>query len=74
MIRRITTGWTAMRVLYAVLGVSIAVHSGIVNEWWAMGIGIYFASMGLFGLGCAGGQCAVPQQKSSQPGPETEKQ
>jgi hypothetical protein len=74
MMKRITTGWTAMRALYVVLGVSIAVHSGFGNEWLAMGIGLYFAAMGIFGFGCAGGHCAVPQQQRSQSAPEIEKQ
>lgn len=57
MIRRITTNWTLIRVVYLLLGGIIAFQSGMQGEWLGMSFGIYFAAMGLFGFGCAGGAC-----------------
>jgi hypothetical protein len=40
------------------------------KEWIGMSLGAYFFAMGLFGFGCAGGNCSVPraEAESSDPG------
>lgn len=59
--KRITTGWTLMRAIYLAIGSVIAIDAGLAAVWWAVLIGGYFAAMGLFGFGCARGQCALPE-------------
>jgi hypothetical protein len=59
---RITSGWTALRVIYLLMGLLMAVYSATTATWVGLVIGLYFASMGLFGFGCAAGNCAIPHQ------------
>ena len=60
------SGWTFRRVLYLGLGTLMIVQSIVNSMWIGVLFGAYFAAMGLFAFGCAGGQCAVeePQQKA----------
>ena len=51
---RLLTGWTFQRVLFLVSGSFILIQSIIARQWFGIIFGIYFASMGLFALGCAG--------------------
>ncbi|MFZ1679117.1 MAG: hypothetical protein WAT91_17680 [Saprospiraceae bacterium] len=68
---RIFTNWTFTRTLYLILGVVLIVESITSHQWFGVGIGGYFASMGIFAFGCAagkcyGGNCAVePQPKTT---------
>jgi hypothetical protein len=41
------------------MGLLIGIHSAMNMEWMGAILGAYFASMGLFAFGCAGGQCTV---------------
>jgi hypothetical protein len=54
---RLLTGWNFRRIMYLALGVLMIVQSIILRQWWGMAFGGYFASMGLFAFGCAGGNC-----------------
>lgn len=57
MIQRITTGWTFVRAFYLIMG-GIVLAEAIATTQWIGGIfGLYFAAMGLFGWGCAAGNC-----------------
>jgi hypothetical protein len=55
--RKLLTGWNFGRVIYVLAGGVIIVQSAIMHEWIGILIGGYFASMGLFALGCAAGNC-----------------
>jgi hypothetical protein len=55
--QRILTGWTFSRALYLLMGAAIIVQSVMAKEWIGVAFGGYFASMGLFAFGCAGGNC-----------------
>lgn len=55
--KRILTGWTLIRILYVALGAIIITYSILNHEWFGILFGVYFASMGLFGYGCASGNC-----------------
>jgi len=55
--RRILRGWTFVRALYTLVGLFIIIQSFVEHEWIAILFGGYFASMGIFGLGCAAGNC-----------------
>ena len=54
---RLLTGWTFQRVLFLLSGSFILIQSIIDRQWFGIIFGIYFASMGLFALGCAAGNC-----------------
>ena len=41
------------------MGISVVIQSIMVQEWVAILLGAWFAFMGLFGLGCATGNCYV---------------
>lgn len=63
--QRLTQGWSARRVLYLLIGLAIAIQAGMVREWFGVAAGGYFAVMGLFGFGCAGGNCGfTPGQQA----------
>lgn len=51
------TGWTFIRFMYLIIGSFIVVQSIMDQQWLGMFIGTYFGAMGLFGLGCASGNC-----------------
>lgn len=55
--QRILTGWTFRRVLYVALGALLIAQSIEQHLWFGVLFGGYFASMGLFAFGCAGGKC-----------------
>lgn len=71
MIRRITQGWSFRRALYLLIGLAIVIQSAYTHEWVGIAVGTYFASMGLFGFGCAGGNCGFVPRKSA---PETKEE
>jgi len=58
MIERIFTGWTWIRAAYFLIGSWIIVQSALEGEWIGIALGAWPAAMGLFGLACAGGNCA----------------
>ncbi|MGB5025705.1 MAG: hypothetical protein WBO44_10160 [Saprospiraceae bacterium] len=57
MLKRIQSGWTFIRFIYLIFGGYIVVESILDHQWLGLALGIYFASMGLFGFGCASGNC-----------------
>jgi uncharacterized membrane protein YedE/YeeE len=54
---RILTGWTLQRWIFLAIGSSITISGFADHEWILVLGGTYFAGLGLFGLGCAGGIC-----------------
>lgn len=54
---RILKGWTARRVIYLVLGIIIMIQAYKDGQWPGILAGAYFAAMGFFAFGCAGGAC-----------------
>jgi hypothetical protein len=69
MMIRILTGWTIVRAMYLIIGGLIFIQSIMQKEWLGIVFGGYFASMGLFGFGCAAGNC-YPVSRSNKV-PET---
>ena len=63
--QRILTGWNFFRILYLLAGIMILIQSVMDRQWMGMALGIYFATMGLFAVGCAAGNC------NYQPGPKS---
>jgi len=66
MMNRILTGWTITRVFYLLIGSVIFVQAILQKEWLGIAFGGYFASMGLFGFGCAGGNCYPVSRKTEE--------
>jgi hypothetical protein len=62
--QRILSGWNFRRMLYLLVGSAIIVQSAIMHEWIGILMGGYFASMGLFPLGCAAGNCFTENDNS----------
>ncbi len=54
---RLLTNWTYIRALYLILGLVVIIQSILSSQWFGVAFGGYFASMGLFGFGCASGNC-----------------
>jgi hypothetical protein len=67
MVNRLLRNWTIIRVVYLLLGSFVAIQAGMHSEWLGMTFGIYFASMGLFGFGCARGSCGYVPTKQTKP-------
>ena len=61
-LKRVLTGWTFTRMVYAGVGLYIVVQALADKEWAFLPLGLYFASMGVFAFGCAGGYCGVPNK------------
>jgi hypothetical protein len=61
--QRLLNNWSVRRALYLLIGLAIAIQSAYTREWFGIVAGSYFAAMGLFGFGCAGGQCAPIRQR-----------
>lgn len=57
---RILNNWTITRVMYLVMGVALIFQSATTAQWFGVLFGSYFAAMGLFAFGCAGGACYTP--------------
>ncbi|MCC7401964.1 MAG: hypothetical protein IT214_10825 [Chitinophagaceae bacterium] len=57
--QRLTSGWSWIRVIYLLLGISVMIQSIMINQWVGVFLGGWFAIMGLFGLACASGACYV---------------
>ena len=60
---RIKNNWTPFRVLYLILGPIVVFQTGVKGDYLGIAMGTYLFSMGLFGLGCASGNCEVPLKK-----------
>ena len=58
MFENVFKNWTFIRVLYLILGLIILSQSAIDKQWAGVFLGVYFMVMGLFSIGCAGGNCA----------------
>jgi hypothetical protein len=54
---RILKNWNIRRVLYTAMGIYMVASSIPSLHWFGIGIGTYFAAMGIFSFGCAGGNC-----------------
>ena len=54
---RILTSWTFVSVLYLLMGFFVISKSAMSHQWIGILFGGYFASIGLFALGCASGNC-----------------
>lgn len=54
---RIFTGWTWIRAVFLFIGGYVIIQSAFEGEWLGIFLGAWPAAMGLFGFGCAAGNC-----------------
>lgn len=54
---RVLYGWNFQRGFYLIAGLGMIIISILDQQWVGAAIGGYFAAMGVFGFGCAGGHC-----------------
>ncbi|HOZ95488.1 MAG TPA: hypothetical protein PLS07_00175 [Niabella sp.] len=60
-------GWDIIRIIRLILGVAIIAQGARSGQWSLLLVGILFAAMPIFNIGCcAGGNCAVPPSKSNR--------
>lgn len=58
---RLLTGWTIMRVIYLIMGITLIIQAIMAAQYMMIAFGGYFALMSLLGLGCMGGNCYAPR-------------
>jgi hypothetical protein len=56
--------WNWTRVIYLSVGIVILVHTIIDNQLIGILGGAYISLMGVFGFGCAKGNCVIGQNKN----------
>lgn len=54
---RITTGWNLQRIVLLATGLGFIIYSLSTGTWTGIFLGLYFAAMGVFKIGCAAGSC-----------------
>lgn len=64
--QRLFSNWTFVRGIYFIMGALLLVQAIVMKQWFGMLLGGYFAAMGLFGFGCAAGNCAIGKDKAAQ--------
>ena len=55
--------WTLSRLLYLAAGIFFVLIAANDRVWFMIPFGLYFMAMAIFKFGCAGGACAIPQNK-----------
>lgn len=51
------------RILFLVTGLVLLIHTLMDRQYIGALLGIYITAMGLFGFGCAAGNCSIQQTK-----------
>ena len=69
---RVLTGWNFTRIAYTLVGLYIVFQAFTDKQWSFLPLGLYFASMGVFAFGCAGGNCYVPKTGTTTEGEVTD--
>lgn len=55
--KRIFTGWTWVRGAFLFMGLWMIIQTALEGQWLGIVLGLWLAIMGLFGIGCAAGNC-----------------
>lgn len=56
--------WTFTRVIYILIGGYTAISAVMEQDWLFAVIGLLFAGMGVFKVGCAGKSCQISNTKA----------
>ncbi len=54
---RLLRGWTWTRAAFLLMGILVLAQAFDAGQWLGVALGVYVAGMGLFGFGCASGNC-----------------
>ena len=55
---RLLNNWSWSRIAFLLIGLLVIFQAADANQWWGLALGAYVTAMGLFGFGCAAGNCA----------------
>ncbi|MCR9182254.1 MAG: hypothetical protein NXH73_04955 [Flavobacteriaceae bacterium] len=61
--KRLFSGWNIQRIAFLLMGVLLLVHTIMDGQLIGVLLGIYITAMGLFGFGCAAGNCSLKETK-----------
>lgn len=56
---RILKNWSLVRIFYLLIGGYVAISALMDKQWLLVLAGLWFTAMGVFGLGCASGNCST---------------
>jgi len=62
-INKLLKGWTNLRIIYLLIGLVLIIHTIMDRQIIGVFLGLYILFMGLFGFGCAGGNCEIKENK-----------
>tara|TARA_R110000850_G_scaffold277086_1_gene422333 strand:+ start:58501 stop:58695 length:195 start_codon:yes stop_codon:yes gene_type:complete len=62
--RRLLSGWNMQRSVFLIIGMILLLHTIMDNQPIGILLGIYITGMGLFGFGCAAGNCSVDKSQN----------
>ena len=63
MFENITQDWTLWRFLRLGIVIFLFIEGITKQEWQLVGVGVFLLYQVVFNVGCASGNCAVPEQK-----------
>lgn len=63
MIKHLFKGWTTLRIIYLLIGLILLIHTIMDGQIIGVLLSLYILFIGLFGFGCASGNCTVNQNK-----------
>lgn len=67
MLQNFFRNWNIIRIIRLVLGIAIIAQGARSGQWSLLLVGILFAAMPIFNIGCcAGGNCTVPPPKANK--------
>lgn len=62
--QRILSGWTFMRILYLIIGITLVIQSIMAHQYGMALLGVYFSAMSVLGIGCMGGNCNIQSNQT----------
>ena len=52
------------RFIFLIMGLILLIHTLMDQQYMGTLLGVYITAMGLFGFGCAAGNCSIKQTKN----------
>tara|TARA_R110002072_G_scaffold22432_1_gene78690 strand:- start:13175 stop:13369 length:195 start_codon:yes stop_codon:yes gene_type:complete len=62
--KRLLNGWNMQRFIFLIMGLILLIHTLMDQQYIGALLGMYITVMGLFGFGCASGNCSIEQTKN----------
>ncbi len=63
MTKKLLAGWTTSRIIFSLIGIAIIIQTVMDHQFFGVILGAYILLMGLFGFGCAKGNCNIGESK-----------